>query len=135
VEFLFAPSWVYCIFTTPLNFMAYIEYRRYLNFGKLVKTSSLEMKLSSSNLKLDHVLIQRKFGDIFKLSRPILLPNLMYFFGFLAVWKCVESLPWDPREGHWSPISFFGDVLFFRYYIKKGYLSSKGKQLGHPTLF
>jgi len=59
---------LYCISITPLNFMAYIEYSRYLNSGKLVKTSSLEMKLSSSNLKLDHVLIQRQFGDIFKLS-------------------------------------------------------------------
>jgi len=48
--------------------MAYIEYRKKLNCGKLMKTSSLEMKISFSNLKLDHFLIQRKFGDIFKLS-------------------------------------------------------------------
>lgn len=122
--------------TTPLNFMAYIEYRRFFNFGKLVKTSSLEMKLSSSNLKLNHVLIQRKFGDIFKLSCLDSTPKHdVFFWCLLAVWKCVESLPWDRREWHWSPISFFGDVPFFRYYIKKGYLSSKGKQLGHPTLF
>lgn len=86
------------------------------------------MKLPSSNFKLDHVLIQRKFGDIFKLSCHNSTPKLdVLFFVFLAVWKCVESFPWDQKERHWSPISFFGDVPFFRYYIKKGYLSSNGK--------
>jgi hypothetical protein len=89
---LFAPLLYFP--TTPLNFMAYIEYRRFFNFGKLVKTSSLEMKLSSSNLKLNHVLIQRKFGDIFKLSCLDSTPKHDVFFW--CFFSCVEMCGKSP---------------------------------------
>ncbi len=99
-----------------------LNIKRVSNTRKLEKSRPHDIQLLSTNLKLVGMLMQEVPLNS---HVQILYPNMMCYSSFLG---CVERSSWDLGEWHWSPISFLGDVPFFGYSTKRGYLTNRSSK-------
>jgi hypothetical protein len=118
-------DWVYLVLKCTPNKANAIEFKKVTPNGRLQVTTHQPLTISTTNYCPVRVLSQENLGSTFKMARDLPVPGKKPHLYWIHETGFIQDLPWDLGEWHWRTNPPLGDVPFFGYTAKRGYINAR----------
>ncbi len=117
-------DWVYLVLECTPDKANAIEFKKVTPNDRLQVATHQPLTISTTNYCPVKFLSQENPGSTFRVARDPPVPGKKPHLYWIHEMGFIQDLPWDPGEWHWRTNPPLGDMPFFGYTAKGGYINA-----------